>query len=135
MAKKKKKKKKKKKVYEAKAWSPGETGFSYIPWHRPINLDSSGRPVPESGGEYVHNIGHFAAIVDAAGEDKVDFSIQFGGFGRSSKYVTHYSDGAWEIINQIDYSFQDFDTLEELLEETHIGEALENGALVWTGTG
>ena len=129
-------KKKKKKVSKRKKWSPiPEPEFTYEPWTHKISRDSGGRPKPHDGPEFVQTIGHMVAIVDAAGEDKAEFFIQLNHGFKSSKVIAHYEDGSWEILNEIDGTYQEFDELEELLTETHVGEAIEKMAFVWTGTG
>lgn len=56
------------------------------------------------------------------------FMLLNGGL-RSSKRVTYFPDtDTYDVINEIDYSYQDDLTQEQLRNETHIVYAIENGA-------
>lgn len=49
---------------------------------------------------------------------------------RSSKTITYYPDtNTFDVLNEIDDSYEEDLTEEQLLNETHIGIAIERGAL------
>lgn len=48
---------------------------------------------------------------------------------RSSKRITYYPDtNTFDVVNEIDDSYEEDLTEEQLINETHIGLAIENGA-------
>ena len=58
-----------------------------------------------------------------------EFFILLNGYLRSSKRVTYFPDtNTYNIINEIDYLYQDDLTEDQLRNETHIVFAIENGA-------
>jgi hypothetical protein len=64
-----------------------------------------------------------------ANGDYSDFFIALNFGARSSKRVSYDSENkTFNVINEIDYSYQDDLTEEQLREETHIVFAIENGA-------
>jgi hypothetical protein len=61
--------------------------------------------------------------------DYSDFFISLNFGARSSKRVFYDTENeTFNVINEIDYSYQDDLTEEQLREETHIVFAIENGA-------
>ena len=68
---------------------------------------------------------------EALYDDKsvADFFIMLNGGLRSSKRVTYFPDtDTYDILNEIDDSYQEDLTEEQLRNETHIIYAIENGA-------
>jgi hypothetical protein len=61
--------------------------------------------------------------------DYSDFFIMLNAGARSSKRIFYDpEENTFSVINEIDYSYQDDLTEEELRNETHIVYAIENGA-------
>ncbi len=59
-----------------------------------------------------------------------EFFIQLNFKLRSSKRITYYPDTqTWDILNEIDDSYEEDLTEEQLRTETHIVIAIESGAL------
>jgi hypothetical protein len=59
-----------------------------------------------------------------------EFFIMLNGGLRSSKRIAYYSEtNTFDVHNEIDDSYQEDLTEEELLSDTHIGVAIERGAL------
>lgn len=59
-----------------------------------------------------------------------EFFIQLNFGVRSSKRITFYPDTeTWDILNEIDDSYEEDLTEDQLRNETHIVVAIENGAL------
>lgn len=57
--------------------------------------------------------------------------ILVGGFGRSSKYIQHYSDGSWWINHQIDDTEEEYKNDKELKKGYPLlFEAIEKGCLI-----
>ena len=68
---------------------------------------------------------------EATYDDKsvADFFIILNGGLRSSKRVTYFPDtDTYDVLNEIDDSYQEDLTEEQLSNETHILYAIENGA-------
>ena len=68
---------------------------------------------------------------EATYDDKsvADFFIMLNGGLRSSKRVTYFPDtDTYDVLNEIDDSYQEDLTEEQLRNETHIVYAIENGA-------
>ena len=62
--------------------------------------------------------------------DYSDFFIALNFGARSSKRISFDKESnTFSVINEIDYSYQDDLTEEQLRKETHIVYAIENGAL------
>ena len=63
----------------------------------------------------------------------INVFYNLGGFARSSK-VIYYNDDSdtWDVLHMIDDSEEELST-DELFEFTHIGTALEKGALYYEG--
>ncbi len=60
----------------------------------------------------------------------MEFFIALNGFARSSKRIAYYpSTQTFDVHNEIDDSYQEGITEDELKAETMIVEAIENGAL------
>lgn len=59
-----------------------------------------------------------------------DFFIMLNGGARSSKQISYNPDtGRFDVINEIDFSYQFNLSIKQLASKTHILLALENGAL------
>ena len=58
-----------------------------------------------------------------------DFFIRLNGGLRSSKTVRLYEDNTVTLYNDIDDTVEDFDSVDELCQQTNIGEAIEKKAL------
>jgi hypothetical protein len=59
-----------------------------------------------------------------------EFFIMLNGGLRSSKRIAYYSEtSTFDVHNEIDDSYQEDLTEKELLSDTHIGVAIERGAL------
>lgn len=61
---------------------------------------------------------------------RVEVEVQLGGFGKATKSIRRFG-GCWEIYQHD--TFTEYKTLKGLLKNTNIGEALEKGALYFTG--
>ena len=69
---------------------------------------------------------------EAAYDDKsvAEFFILLNGGLRSSKRITYFPDSdTYDVLNEIDDSYQEDLKEEQLRNETHILYAIENGAL------
>ena len=60
--------------------------------------------------------------------EQIEIAICMG-MARSCKSIFTYKDKTYEVNNEIDDSYQYFDSFKEMLKETNIGKALEKNAL------
>ena len=75
----------------------------------------------------ISDIDHLKSLADH--EDNHECFIMLS-LGRSSKLIRYFpEDDAWWVLHEIDDSEGEYNTTEEMLSQTNIGEALEKGAM------
>lgn len=83
--------------------------------------------------EIVESIKHFKKLSSINGFAEFHI-ILAGGLCRSSKRICYnIVSSTYDVYNEIDDSWQDDLTEKELYRKTLIPEAIENGALIYTG--
>jgi hypothetical protein len=81
--------------------------------------------------EKITSLKHLKKIATSIDGTRTDFFIALGGgIARSSKQILYDPRfKTFDVVNEIDFSFQEDLTEQELREQTHIVEAIEVGAL------
>ncbi|HET6992287.1 MAG TPA: hypothetical protein VFJ43_13220 [Bacteroidia bacterium] len=79
--------------------------------------------------EKVTSLDHLKKLTTSRDGTRVDLFILLGrGFARSSKQISYDPEyKVFSVVNEIDFSFQDDLTDEDLESQTHIVEAIEKG--------
>lgn len=82
-----------------------------------------------------HKIGSLSELMRKASRTNTDNAfecfIMLNGGLRSSKTLRYFPEtDTWDICNEIDDSYEEDVSTEYLLRETHIGIALDRGALI-----
>jgi hypothetical protein len=73
----------------------------------------------------IESLDHLRTI--CSGENAIECYILIGGFIRSSKVVL-FTDPGWWVLHEIDDSEVDYEDDEHLMD-THIGDAIDKGAM------